>query len=89
MNIAFNVSKYEGGRVYSLSTDKAAMTVTVSDRGGYVQACVDNAAARTVRFATGKVFHGADALDKAIEAYKSGACKEMLRVVQDAEKRAA
>jgi len=85
MQIAFSVSEYEGGRVYNLSTYKAAMRVTVSDRVRYVQTCVDNASARTVRFATGKVFHGADALDMAIKAYKSSTCKEMLRVVQDHE----
>jgi hypothetical protein len=85
MNIALNVSEYDGGRVYSLSTDKTAMTITVSDRCGYVQTCVDNASARSNRFGVGKVFHGPGALDAAIGAYKSGVCKAMLETVQHEE----
>lgn len=88
MQIAFNVEPTASGRFYTLETEKVRMTVYVSVSIGYVQARIDNSSARVWR-GPGKVFHGADALDKAIEAYKSGACKEMLRVVQDAEKRAA
>lgn len=84
MNIALSVEATKTGRFYTLSTDKAAMTVYVSETG-YVQACVDNASARVNRFGTGKVFHGANALSAAIAAYKSGACKAMLEAVRHEE----
>lgn len=79
MNIALNVEATKTGRFYTLSTDKAAMTVYVSDLAGYVQACVGH------RIGTGKVFHGANALCAAIAAYKSSACKAMLEAVQHEE----
>lgn len=52
----------------------------------YVSVCSHNAAAGLRRNLGGKTFHGADALDKALAAYKSSASKAMLEAVRSAEK---
>lgn len=87
MMIEIAVTENSAGRFYNLTTEKAAMSVSVTRY--FVTVCVQNASARAWGRGAGgmgKTFHGADALTKAAASYKSSACKAMVEAVQEAER---
>lgn len=87
MNILIAMTESPTGRFYTLSTDKATMSVSVMRT--WVSVCAHTSAAAINRNLGGRVFHGANALSAAIAAYKSGASKAMLEAVQRAEQERA
>ena len=85
MMIEIAVTENEAGRFYTLSTEKASMSIAVGRH--CVHVCSLNAAAVTWRRRGlgGKVFHGPGALQEATRAYKSADCKAMIDAVIRAE----
>ena len=84
MMIEIAVVTNETGRFYTLTSEKAVMSVGVCRN--FTTVCVHNAAAKLRRNLGGKVFHGSDALDLASKAYKSDAAKAMIEMVRQAER---
>ncbi len=87
MQIMIAMTENPSGRFYTLSTEKAAMSVSVMRT--WVSVCSHTSTAAINRNLGGRVFHGANALSAAIAAYKSSASKAMLEAVQHAEQDAA
>jgi hypothetical protein len=83
MMIEIAVTETSTGRYYTLSTEKASMSISVGR--WCVHVCSLNAAARLRRGLGGKVFHGPGALATAVRAYKSADCKAMIDAVIRAE----
>lgn len=83
MMIEIAVTENEAGRFYTLSTEKASMSIAVGR--WCVHVCSLNAAAKLRRGLGGKVFHGPGALATAVRAYKSADCKAMIDAVIRAE----
>lgn len=81
--IEIAVTENEAGRFYTLSTEKASMSIAVGR--WCVHVCSLNAAAKLRRGLGGKVFHGPGALATAVRAYKSADCKAMIDAVIRAE----
>ncbi len=82
--IEIAVETNSAGRFYTLTSEKAVMSVGVCR--SFTTVCVHNAAAKLKRNLGGKVFHGANALDLASAAYKSDAAKAMIEMVKQAER---
>jgi hypothetical protein len=81
-----SISRTETGVYFTLACGKSVMSVGVAKT--HVTTLVQNAAHKTWRGA-GKTFHGADAFDQALKAYKSGEAKAMIEFARSEAGRAA
>lgn len=76
-----SANRTETGVYFTLSCGKSEMFIGVAPT--HVTTLVQNAAHKTWR-GGGKTFHGADAFDQALAAYKSGEAKAMIEYARAA-----